>query len=83
MGENTEKYITFSVPIKKESDNGKTITNKLKFIDSYRFMLSKLSDLINDLSEIYSKQHRGHKERKKIKSLGDFVGLGNIKLHYK
>ena len=46
-------------------------------------MLSKLSDLINDLSEIYSKQHRGHKERKKIKSLCDFVGLGNNKLHYK
>ena len=83
MGENTEKYITFSVPIKKESDNGKTITNKLKFIDSYRFMLSKLSDLINDLSEIYSKQRRGYKERKKIKSLCDFVGLKNNKLHYK
>ena len=64
MGENTEKYITFSVPTKKESDNGKTITNKLKLIDSYRFMLSKLSDLINDLSEIYSKQRRGYKERK-------------------
>ena len=83
MGENTEKYITFSVPIKKESENGKTITNKLKFIDSYRFMLSKLSDLINDLSEIYSKQLRGYKERKKIKSLCDFVGLKNNKLHYK
>ena len=65
MRENTEKYITFSVPIKKESDNGKTITNKLKLIDSYRFMLSKLSDLINDLSEICSKQRRGYKERKK------------------
>ena len=26
LGENTEKYITFSVPIKKELDNGKTIT---------------------------------------------------------
>ena len=24
LGENTEKYITFSVPIKKEHDNGKT-----------------------------------------------------------
>ena len=36
LGENTEKYITFSVPLKKE-DDGK-ITYKLKFIDSYRFM---------------------------------------------
>ena len=26
LGENTEKYITFSVPISKELDNGKTIT---------------------------------------------------------
>ena len=34
---NTEKYITFSVPIKKEHDNGKPTIYKLKFIDSYRF----------------------------------------------
>ena len=38
LGENTEKYITFSVPIKKEFDNNKTITHKLKFIGSFRFM---------------------------------------------
>ena len=31
LGKNTEKYITFSVPIKKEHDNGKTITYQLKF----------------------------------------------------
>ena len=31
-GENTEKYITFSVPIKKEIDNSKIITYKIKFI---------------------------------------------------
>ena len=41
LGENKEKYITFSVPIKKEVDNGKTIKYKLKFIDSYRFMQSR------------------------------------------
>ena len=34
LGENTEKYITFSAQIKKEQDNGKTTTYKLKFIDS-------------------------------------------------
>ena len=38
LGENTEKYITFSVPLKKENDNNAKITYKLKFIDSYRFM---------------------------------------------
>ena len=29
LGENSEKYITFSVPLKKELDNDKTITYKL------------------------------------------------------
>ena len=52
MGENSEKYITFSVPIKKELHNGKTITYKIKFIDSFRFMSSSLSSLVDDLSEI-------------------------------
>ena len=46
LRENTEKYITFSVPIKKELDNGKTITYKLKFIDSFRFMSTSLSNLL-------------------------------------
>ena len=49
--ENTEKYITLSVPIKKQLDNGKTITYKLKFIDSFRFMLTLLSSLVNNLSD--------------------------------
>ena len=51
LGENTEKYITFSVPIKKEHDNGKTITYKIKFINTCRFTPSKLSDLV-ETSEI-------------------------------
>ena len=33
-----KKIITFSVPLKKENDNDKIITSRLKFIDSYRFM---------------------------------------------
>ena len=51
MGENTEKYITFSVPIKKQLDNVKTATCKLKFIDSFRFMSTSLSSLANNLSD--------------------------------
>ena len=47
LGENTEKYISFSVPIKKEHNNGETITYKIKFVDTCRFMQSKLSDLVN------------------------------------
>ena len=52
LGENTEKYITFSVSIKKKNDN-KDLENtyKIKFIDSYRFVLSPLSKLVDNLSE--------------------------------
>ena len=50
--ENTEKYITFSVPTKKKIENKDLeITYKLKFIDSYRFMSSSLSKLVDNLSE--------------------------------
>ena len=45
-----EKYITFSVPIKKECDDGKTIADKLKFIDGFRFMLTSLSELFDNMS---------------------------------
>ena len=78
LGENTEKYITFSVPI-KEDDNSKKITYKLKFIDSYRFMQSKLSDLVDNLSGIYSKKCKD----KNCKSECEFIGLKNDRLHCK
>ena len=52
LGENTEKYITFSVPPKKKIKNKDIeITYKIKFIDSYRFMSSSLSKLVDNLSE--------------------------------
>ena len=52
LGESTEKYITFSVPIKKKIENKDLeITYKLKFIDSYRFMSSSLSKLVDNLFE--------------------------------
>ena len=51
MGENTEKYSTFSVPIKKELDNGKLITYKKKFIVSFRFMSNSLSSFVDNSSE--------------------------------
>ena len=37
---NTEKYITFSVPMKKRFGNGKPVAYKLKFFDSFRLMSS-------------------------------------------
>ena len=83
LGENKEKYITFSVTISKELDNDKTINYKLKFIDSFWFMSTSLSSFVDNLSEIYKKECKGYKERKRIKSVCDFIRLKNNKLHYK
>ena len=58
IGDNMEKFTTFSVPIKKEcnnnNDNNKIITYKLKFIDSFRFMPSSLSELVDNTSVIFN-----------------------------
>ena len=59
LDENTEKYITFAVPIKKEitkkdkngNDKITKIPYKIKFIDSYRFMSTSLSNLGSNISE--------------------------------
>ena len=51
LGENTEKYITFSVPIEKEGVDGKPMVYKIKFIDSFRFVSTSLSSLIDSLSD--------------------------------
>ena len=49
LGENTEKNITFSAPIKKKIENKNIeITYKIKFIGSYRFMSMPLSKLIDN-----------------------------------
>ena len=76
LGENTEKYIAFSVPI-KEDDNSKKITYKLKSIDSYRFMQSKLSDLVDNLSKI------NKKECPECKGKCEFIGFKNDRLHHR
>ena len=52
LGENNEKYITFSVPLKQKIENKNLeITYKIKFIDSFRFMSSSLCNLAENLSE--------------------------------
>ena len=65
LGKNREKYITFLVLLIKENDNGKKITYKLKFIDSYRFMSTSLSNLVDNLSGVYDKECKRCMERKK------------------
>ena len=54
------------VPLKKENDNGKKITCKLKFIDSYRFMSTSLSSLVDNLSKVYDKECKKSIKRKKL-----------------
>ena len=66
LGENTKKYIIFSVPLKNENDNGEKITYKLKFIDSYRFISTSLSNLVDNLSGVYDKECKKCIERKKL-----------------
>ena len=55
LGENTEKFISFSVPIAKElikkKKNHRTISYRLQFIDSARLMASSLSNVVNNLTE--------------------------------
>ena len=57
LGENTKKYIIFSISITKRLHNGKTITYKIKIISSFRFISSSLSSLADNLSEGRYVQH--------------------------
>ena len=57
---------------------------KLKFIDSFRFMSTSLSSLVDNLYEIYKKECKGgHEEKRKIKSVCNFISLENNRLNYK
>ena len=69
--------------LKKENNNGKKITYKLKFIDSYRFMSTSLSNLVDNLSEVYDKECKKCMERKRIRSNCEFIGFKNGRLNYK
>ena len=59
LSENTEKHITFSVPIKKKiirkdkngNDKIMKISYEIKFIDRFRFMSTSLSSLVDNLSD--------------------------------
>ena len=71
------------MPLKKENDNGKKITYKLKFIDSYRFMSTSLSNLVDNLSGVYEKECKKYMERKKIRLNCEFIGFKNGRFNYK
>ena len=101
LGKNTEKYITFSVPIVKEvandeeesdcdsneeevvnSQKKKKIAYKIQFIDSYRFMSCKLSDLV-DNPGIHNKECEKCMKEKKNMQKCKFIGFKDDKLRYK
>ena len=63
------------MPLKKENDQ--KITYKLKYIDSYRFMPTSLSNLVDNLSGVYGKECKKCTERKKI---GWTVNLLDLKM---
>ena len=74
LEDNTAKYIVFSVPTekkviiidKKEKENTKTVSYKLQFIVSERFMANSSSNLVNNLAEEIHKTKckYGHSEKK-------------------
>ena len=85
VGENKEKNKTFSVPVKKDfikmnkdgNKNVETISYKIKFIDSARFMESSLSNLVDNLTARIQKI--------KCKDCGCFLEYkrvqGNLQIH--
>ena len=77
------KHISFSVPIKKEHNNGEIITYKIKLVDTCKFIPSELSNLVDNLSEINNKDWKSCIERKNIKSECEFIGLKNNRLNYR
>ena len=83
-GENMEKYITFSVPIKKKCDNGRTITRKLRFIHSFRFMSASISELLDNMSGIFNNiDCKSCMENIKINLECCFIVLKNNRLIYR
>ena len=73
-----DKNITFSVPIKKELDNGKRITYKIKFSDNFRFMSSFLPSLVHNLTEGFPND-----KYTDCKSCLEYISIKNNQLIFK
>ena len=72
------------MPLKKENDNDndKQIKYKLKSIDSYRFMSTSLSNLVDNLSGVYDKECKKCWEEK-VRLNCEFIGYKNGRLNCK
>ena len=69
----------------KDDDDGtkkKRITYKLNFIDSYRFMPCKLSDLVDNLLRIHKRECKSCMKDKKLRQKCEFIGFKNNRLNY-
>ena len=77
------KYITLKVPLKKEKNDGKFITYKLKFIVSFRFTNGSLSDLVDNLSEMNKQECTKCKERKNLPIDCKHISYASNRLIYK
>ena len=76
-----KNYTTFSVPVKKRCSDVKTISCKLRFIDSFRFKSTSLSELFDNMSGIFiTIECKSCIEKIKINSECCFVGLKNNRL---
>ena len=74
LGENTEKYISFSVLTNTANENGEKIVYKLKFIDSMRFVNTSLANLRDNLSELNRQEcKKWHGNCKYIKQKGNVL----------
>ena len=93
LGENTEKYITFSVTIEKEiikidkkwNEITNTISYRLQVIDRFigRFMASSLSNLVYKLAErIHKIKCKYEQDDKKFETYGIKYRHSNCFLEY-
>ena len=83
LGENTEKYISFSVLLKVTNDENKIIVYRLKFIDSMRFMNTSLASLTDNLSEINAMDCKTCMGKNRIIPECQYITHENNKLIYK
>ena len=63
----------------------KSVKYRLSFIDSYRLMPEKLSNLVDNLSGIYDMECKKKKKcmERKIRAKCKFIGFRNDRLRYK
>ena len=78
-----KNILLFRYQFKKKIDNSEKIAYKLKFIDSFRFMPTSSSNLVDNLSEINKEECKACMNGEIDKSGCDFIGHENSNLRFK